>query len=326
VEHGNVKAIRAALAANLGIAAAKFVGFLFTRSAAMLAESIHSLADTGNQGLLFLGARDARRKADAEHPFGYGRVRYFWAFVVALVLFSLGGLFSIAEGMDKILHPVPLESPEWALGILVFAIALEGWSLRTAVHNARPALAGASWWMFIRRSKSPELPVVLLEDTGALIGLACALAGVGLSAWTGEPRWDAAGSLAIGVLLVVIAWVLAVEMKSLLIGESASPAQVAAIVQALEGTADVDRVAELRTLHVGPDQVLVAARLGFSPQLTLPRVGAAIADATSRVRSVVPAVCWVYLEPAQIPAADEAPSRDGDSPSAPSDRAPGSAR
>lgn len=297
MHEGSAKAILAALLANLGIAVAKFVGFLFTSSAAMLAESIHSLADTGNQALLFLGGRAARRAPDQEHPFGYGHVRYFWAFVVALVLFSLGGLFSIFEGVEKLLWPVPVESPAWALGILAVAIVLEALSLRTAVREARPFVGASSWWSFIRRSKSPELPVVLLEDTGALIGLAFALAGVGLAALTGDPRWDAIGSLAIGLLLVVIAWVLSVETKSLLIGEAASPRQVEAIERALASSGSVERVIHLRTQHVGPDEILVAAKVAFPADLTMRALAAAIDEAERRVREAVPTARWIFLEP-----------------------------
>ena len=297
MHEGSAKAILAALLANLGIAVAKLIGFFFTSSTSMLAESIHSLADTGNQGLLFLGGRSARRKADAEHPFGYGHVRYFWAFVVALVLFSLGGLFSIFEGIEKLYEPVELESPVWALGILAVAFVLESLSLRTAVRETRPLLGGASWWAFIHRSKSPELPVVLLEDTGALIGLVFALAGVSLAVLTGDPRWDALGSLAIGLLLVGIAWVLTVETKSLLIGEAASPRQVAAITRALASSAEVQRVIHLRTQHVGPDEILVAAKIAYPGHLSMRRLAAAIDEAERSVRSVVPTVRWIFLEP-----------------------------
>lgn len=297
MHEGSAKAILAALLANLGIAVAKFVGYLFTGSAAMLAESIHSLADTGNQGLLFLGGRIARRAPDREHPFGYGHERYFWAFVVALVLFSLGGLFSIFEGIEKLWHPVPVESPAWALGILSVAVVLESLSLRTAVREARPYVGNASWWSFIRRSKSPELPVVLLEDTGALVGLAFALTGIGLAAYTGDGRWDAVGSLAIGVLLVAIAYVLSVETKSLLIGEAASPRQVEEIERALASSADVQRVIHLRTQHVGPDEILVAAKVAFPADLTMRRLAVAIDEAEKLVRSAVPAARWIFLEP-----------------------------
>ena len=231
---GSRKAILAAFFANLGIAIAKFVGFLITSSAGLLAESIHSLADTGNQGLLMLGGKRAERKPDAEHPFGYGRERYFWAFVVAVVLFSVGGLFALYEGISKLRHPHEVENLGVAVGILVVAICLETFSLRTAYREAKTHKNPSdSWWRYIRTEKSPELPVVLLEDIGAEIGLFMALGGVLLAHFTDEPRWDAVGSIAIGALLVVIAITLAIEMKGLLIGESASPEDVDEISAAL---------------------------------------------------------------------------------------------
>jgi cation diffusion facilitator family transporter len=224
MHEGSTKAIAAAFLANLGIAIAKFVGFLVTGASSMLAEAIHSLADTGNQGLLVVGGRAAARPATPEHPFGHGRDRYFWAFVVALVLFTVGGLFAVYEGVEKLRHPHEIDSPLVALAILGVAVVLESLSLRTAMREARPHKGRLSWPSYIRRSKSPELPVVLLEDTGALIGLVFAVCGVGLSTLTGEPRFDGAATLAIGLLLVAIAIVLVVETKSLLIGEAASPA------------------------------------------------------------------------------------------------------
>ena len=290
-------AIRTALLANLGIAVAKFIGFVFTRSTAMLAETIHSLADTGNQALLFVGERGARRSPDGEHPFGYGGVRYFWAFIVALVLFSMGGLFSLIEGVEKLLVPVPLESPAWAFAILGVALLLEGWSLRTAVARARPVLRGRSWWVFIQQAKNPDLPVVLLEDSAALIGLGFAFAGVVGATVTGEPRWDAAGSIAIGLLLMTTASVLAVQIKSLLIGEAASPAEVDAIIAAIEQDGAVERVVELRTQHIGPEQILVVGRVLLSAGIESSRLDACIAAASGRVRQVVPTTRWVYLEP-----------------------------
>lgn len=232
--HGN-KAVVAALLANAGIAVAKFVGFAITGSASMLAESIHSVADSGNQGLLLLGGKRARKRADEEHPFGYGRERYFWAFVVALVLFSLGGAFATYEGISKIRQPHDVESPGVAIGILLFAILLETFSFRTAIVEANHVREGAPWWQFIRRSKNPELPVVLLEDLGALVGLGLALAAVVATLVTDDPLWDGIGTLSIGVLLSVIAVVLAMEMKSLLLGETADARVQAAIRAAIEG-------------------------------------------------------------------------------------------
>jgi cation diffusion facilitator family transporter len=298
MHEGSRKAIAAAFFANLGIAIAKFVGFLVTGAASMLAEAIHSCADTGNQGLLFLGGHRAKRGEDETHPFGYGRERYFWSFVVALVLFSMGGLFALYEGEEKLRHPHELESAEWAVGILAVAVLLEIFSLRTAyVEASRVKQPGQTWWQFIRQSTIPELPVVLLEDIGALLGLTFALAGVILAEVTGNARFDAAGSLAIGVLLVAIASVLAVEMKSFLIGEAASPAQRRAIQDALASAPAVRRVIHMRTEHLGPDQLLVGAKIELEHALTVPDVAAAIDAAETAVRAAVPSAAVIYLEP-----------------------------
>jgi cation diffusion facilitator family transporter len=298
VTDGSRKAIVAAFLANLGIAIAKFVGFLITSSAGLLAEAAHSLADTGNQALLLLGGQRARRSADTEHPFGYGRERYFWAFVVALVLFSGGGLFALYEGFSKLRHPHEVENLPVAIGILLFAIVLESISLRTAYREAKQRKpAGISWWTWIRRAKEPELPVVLLEDTGAEIGLAFALTGVLLAHYTDEPRWDALGSIAIGALLVVIAILLAIEMKGLLIGESASRADVTKIASTLESAPSVRRVIHLRTEHLGPDDLLVAAKLEFDGDLSVEQLAAAIDEAERELREAVPIAHLVYIEP-----------------------------
>ncbi|HKA04575.1 MAG TPA: cation diffusion facilitator family transporter [Acidimicrobiales bacterium] len=296
-EEGSRRAIIAAFLANLGIATIKFIGAAITGSAGLLAEGVHSLADTGNQGLLFLGGSRARQKATPEHPFGFGRERYFWSFVVALVLFSMGGLFAIYEGIDKLIHPHAPESLWVAVTILLLSIVLESWSLRTAKHESNPLKGRQSWWSFIRTSRNPELPVVLLEDTGALCGLFFALVGVLLAHFTDEPRWDAAGSLAIGILLVVIAMVLAVEMKGLLIGESATPEMQKAIADAMTNAPSVRRLIHLRTEHLGPDDVLVGAKLEFDPTMSVPDLADAIDDVEARVRSVVPAARVMYLEP-----------------------------
>jgi cation diffusion facilitator family transporter len=294
--HGK-KAVLAAAAANLGIAIAKFIGFLITGSSALLAETIHSVADTGNQGLLLLGARQARREADEEHPFGYGRERFFYAFVVALVLFSLGSLFALFEGIEKLRHPHELDSPLVAVGLLVFAIGLESVSMRTAVHEARPIKGDLGWWTFIRRSKNPELPVVLLEDLGALIGLVIALAGVALVEITGNADFDAVSTLGISLLLGVIAWVLAHEMKSLLIGESATASDLARIRTTLRDAPAVRRIIHLRTLHTGPEELLVGAKVEFDAALDLAQVAAAIDQTEQLLREAVPIARVVYLEP-----------------------------
>jgi cation diffusion facilitator family transporter len=295
-EHGT-KAVIAALFANLGIAIAKFVGFGITRSSSMLAEAIHSVADSGNQGLLLLGHSRGKRQADLEHPFGYGRERYFWAFVVALVLFSMGGMFALYEGVEKYRHPHEIDNPTVAYVILSVAILLELFSLRTAVVEARAVKGGEGWVAFIRHAKIPELPVVLLEDIGALVGLVLALFGVVMAEATDEPRWDAVGTLSIGVLLTVIALILTVEMRSLLIGETASPADQQAILAAITGAPHVRRLIHARTQHLGPDELLVAAKLELDPELTFVAVAQAIDDVEAAVRAAVPKARIVYLEP-----------------------------
>jgi cation diffusion facilitator family transporter len=295
--HSGVKAIVAALAANLGIAVTKFVAFLLSGSASMLAESVHSLADTGNQFLLLLGGRRARRRADPAHPFGYGRDRYFYAFVVALVLFSLGGCFALVEAWEKFSHPEPLEAWAWVpIAVLAVSIVLESFSLRTAVREARPARGTKTWWAFIRTAKAPELPVVLLEDTAALAGLVLAFGGVSATLATGDGRWDAVGSAAIGGLLIAVAAVLAREMKSLLLGEAASDDEVAAIRAALLGPG-IASVIHLRTVHLGPDEVLVAAKVEPAPGCTMQALASAIDAAEARARAAVDPTLVIYLEP-----------------------------
>ena len=295
---GSRKAIFAAFFANLGIAISKFIGFLITGSASLLAETIHSAADTGNQLLLFFGGQRARKSATPEHPFGYGRERYFWSFAVALVLFSMGGMFALYEGIQKFRDPHEVESLGVAVAILVVAIALESFSLRTAVkesnHVRQP---GTSWWRFIRGTKQPELPVVLLEDVGALVGLFFALGGVLTAHFTEDARWDAVGSISIGILLVVIAIVLAVEMKSLLIGESASTDAREAIVTAIESSAHVDQLIHLRTEHIGPDEILVGAKVEYASTLSADDLVAAINATEDAIRAAVPDATVIYLEP-----------------------------
>jgi cation diffusion facilitator family transporter len=273
----------------------------------MLAESIHSAADTGNQALLLLGARRSERPADAEHPFGYGHARYFWAFVVAVVLFSLGGLFAIFEGVEKLRTPRAIESPVWAFAVLGLSIVLESLSFRTGLREANPLRGSRTWWQFIRTTKNPELPVVLLEDFGALVGLVFALVGVTLAEVLHQPRFDALGSLAIGVLLVGVAIVLAIEMASLLLGEAAAPEDIATITTALAGAPSVRRVIHLRTQHLGPDDVLVAAKVEFDATLSFAALAAAIDTAEAGLRAVYPAARLVFIEPdlyRETPSAD----------------------
>jgi len=294
---GSTRAIVAALAANAGIALAKFIGYLITGSSSMLAESVHSVADTSNQGLLLFGQREARKEPDPLHPFGYGRSRFFYSFVVALVLFSVGSVFALYEGYHKITHPERLSSPLVAIVILIVAIGLEAFSFRTAIVESRPLKGSGGWWRFIRNSRNPELPVVLLEDTGALTGLILALAGVGLTVLTGNAVWDGIGTAGIGVLLGVIAVILMIEMHSLLIGEGATADQLHAIQAALDSTPHVDRVIHLRTQYLGPEEMLVGAKIALAPDCDLATVARVIDDAEVRIRSAVPAARVIYLEP-----------------------------
>jgi len=291
------RAIFAALMANLGIAATKFVAWLVTHSSSMLAESVHSVADSANQLLLLLGGKRAQKAADARHPFGYGRKRYLYAFIVSIVLFSLGGLFAIYEAWHKWADPQPITGQWWWVPLVVLgvAIGLESVSLRTAVRETSPHRRGQSWWRFIHASKSPELPVVLLEDTGALVGLVLALFGVGFTLITGDGRWDAAGTAGIGLLLVVIAVVLALKMSSLLVGEGASPEVAEAIEAALVG-GPVLSLIHMRTLHIGPEELLVAAKVEIL-EGDAASIAQAINDAEIRVREVVPEASLIYIEP-----------------------------
>ena len=298
MHEGSRKAIIAAFFANLGIAISKFVGFLLTGSAGLAAESVHSLADTGNQGLLLLGAKRALRERDEEHPFGHERERYFWAFVVALVLFSMGGLFAIYEGISKFRHPHKTESVGIAVGILVVAILLETFSLRTAVREvAHVKPAGQSYWQFIKRAKSPELPTVLLEDIAAETGLFIALFGVLMGHYTHNSRWDAAGSIGIGVLLVVVAFILGVEMKALLMGETATRENRMALATALRGHEHVRSVVYMHTEHLGPDTLLVAAKVIFDPSLPAAAVSRTIDEAEAAMRVAVPIAKFIFIEP-----------------------------
>jgi cation diffusion facilitator family transporter len=291
------RAVVAALAANLGIAATKFVAFALTYSSAMLAEAIHSVVDSGNQVLLLVGGRRASRGATATHPFGYGRERYIYAFIVSVVLFSVGGLFALYEAYHKIGHPEPIDSWHWVpMLVLVVGIALESMSLRTAVRETNEIRSG-SWPEFIRHARVPELPVILLEDLAALIGLVFALLGVGLTIVTGDGLWDGVGTAAIGVLLVTVAVVLAVEMKSLLVGEAATGDQIAAIRAAIEGGDEVERIIHMRTVHLGPEELLVAVKIAVRHDETAATVARGIDAVESRIRRAVPIARVIYLEP-----------------------------
>ncbi|BBC33683.1 Cation diffusion facilitator family transporter [Streptomyces graminofaciens] len=294
---GGTKAIVAALAANLAIAVSKFVAFAFSGSSSMLAEGVHSLADSGNQGLLLLGGKKAQREATPQHPFGYGRERYIYAFLVSIVLFSVGGMFAIYEGYEKIKEPHEIEHWYWPVGVLVFAIIAEAFSFRTAIKESNVLRGGKSWKDFIRHAKAPELPVVLLEDFGALVGLVLALGGVGLALITENGVWDGIGTLCIGILLILIAIVLAAETKSLLLGESAGAENVTKIAKAIVDGDTVTRVIHMRTLHLGPEELLVAAKIAVQHDETATEVATAINAAEARIREAVPIARVIYLEP-----------------------------
>ena len=295
--HGGTKAIVAALAANLTIAVLKFLAYFLTLSSSMLAEAIHSVADSGNQLLLLIGGKRSQREASPEHPFGYGRERYIYAFIVSIVLFSVGGLFALYEAWEKIQHPHAIEGDFWwvPLAVLVGAIIAESFSFRTAIAESNPLRGKQSWAKFIRNAKQPELPVILLEDFGALVGLVFALFGVGLTLITGNGIWDGLGTAMIGLLLVAIAVVLAMETKSLLLGESATRDDVAKIRSAIE--ADGTDIIHLKTMHLGPEELLVAAKIGIGRTDSGQDIAKAIDAAEIRIREAVPIARLIYLEP-----------------------------
>ncbi len=306
---GGSRAIVAAFAANLGIAITKFVAYLFSGSSSMLAESVHSVADSGNQLLLLVGVRRARRAADREHPFGYGRARYVYAFIVSIILFTVGGMFSIYEGISKLREPEPLDNAWIPLVVLVIAIGLESFSLRTAIRQSNLVRGQQTWVQFIRRAKAPELPVVLLEDVAALLGLSFALVGVGASVITGDVVWDAIGTILIGVLLVIVAIVLGIETSSLLVGEGATSADLTRIEAALREHPDVQSLVHFKTLYLGPDELMVAAKLAFAGGATIDHVTAVIDEVEVLVRTAVPAARVIYLEPGLVDAPIRQPER-----------------
>jgi cation diffusion facilitator family transporter len=294
---GGMKAVVAALLANLGIAISKFVAFAFTGSSSMLSEAIHSVADSGNQVLLLVGNKRSKKAPDVQHQFGYGRRRYVYGFIVSIVLFLVGGLFSLYEGFHKFQHPEDLSDAWIAFLVLGIAIVLEGFSLRTAVREANRARGKRSLFRFLRAARQPELPVILLEDLGALVGLVFALFGVSMAVATGDGRWDGLGAMAVGTLLVVIAVFLAFEMAAMLVGESALPEEDAAIRAALASSPLVDRVIHVRTLHVGPDELLVGAKIAIGKSDTGEQIAAGIDDAEERVRAAVPSAVYIFIEP-----------------------------
>ncbi len=295
--HGGTRAIVAALLANLGIAATKFVAWGFSGAVSMLAEGVHSLADSGNQILLLVGGKRAQRAATPAHPFGYGRERYFYAFIVSIILFTIGGVFSIYEGFNKLQHPHPIEL--WWLPMLVLSVSivLESFSLRTAVKESNPLRGKASWVQFVRHAKAPELPVVLLEDLAALLGLVFAFVGIGLTVITGNGVFDAVGTLLIGALLIVVAVILGIETKSLLLGEGARPEDAATIVGVIESSPEVTSLIHIKSLYLGPDELLVAAKVGFAAGSKLADVARAIDEIEARIRVAVPVARVIYIEP-----------------------------
>jgi len=294
---GSTKAVVAALIGNSAIAVAKFVGFFITRSSSMLAEAIHSVADSGNQALLLWGNKAAKKEADDEHQFGYGRERYYWAFVVALVLFLVGSGFALFEGVEKIRHPHEIENPTVAYVILSFAIVAEFFAFRTAVVASRPLKGDQSWWQFIKSTRVPELAVVLLEDFGAMVGLVIALISVWISVTFDAPIWDGIGTLAIGILLFCIAWVLIIEMRSLLLGEGAGEKEMESIRGAINGSPTVKSLINLRTQHLGPEELLVGAKVEFQAGLTTAELAAAVNEVEAAIRAVVPEARPIYVEP-----------------------------
>ena len=294
---GGTRAIVAALLANLGIAATKFIAFAFSGASAMLAEAIHSLADSINQILLLVGGRKASRAADEKHPFGYGRERYVYAFVVSIILFTVGGLFAIYEGYQKLLHPEPLEVWWLPMGILTIAIVLESFSLRTALREASHLRGQANWVKFIRHAKAPELPVVILEDTAALVGLVLAFLGVGLTALTGNSVFDSLGTIAIGALLIVVACILGYEIKGLLVGEGATGEDTDKIATAINANSKAERIIHMKTLYLGPDELMVGAKIAFKPETKLSDVASEIDEIELRIRAAVPEARVIYIEP-----------------------------
>jgi len=294
---GSTRAIFAALAANAGIAVTKFIAAAISGSASMFAEAIHSVADTGNQILLLLGGKRAKRKATPTHPFGYGRSRYIYAFMVSIVLFSIGGMFSILEGLDKLNHPHELEQAWLPLTVLSVAIVLESFSLATALKAAKEERGRTSLYNFIRHAKSPELPVVILEDIAALLGLVFAFAGVGLAVLTNEPIWDAIGTLAIGALLIAVAIVLGIETSSLLVGEGATDKDTQKIAKALRESEGVEDIIHMKTLYLGPDELMVAAKIAVKSTDKAKDIANAIDIAEENIRKAAPNALVIYLEP-----------------------------
>lgn len=294
---GGTKAVLAALLANTGIAISKFVAFAITGSTSLLSEAIHSVADSLNQVLLLVGGKRSKRVADDKYQFGYGRVRYVYGFIVAIVLFMVGGIYSVYEGWHKWSHPEPVTDYWVAIGVLTIAILLETFSFRTAIIETNKVRGNRSFAKFVKDARQPELPVILLEDFGALIGLIFALVGVGAAVLTGDGRWDGMGAMAIGLLLIVIAIILVREMSAMLVGEGALPEEYDAVQAALESAPLVERVIHLRTLHVGPDALLVGAKIAIANSQTAEEIARGIDEAERLLRIAVPSAQYVFLEP-----------------------------
>lgn len=307
---GGNRAVLAALGSNLAIALSKFVAWGVSGSSSMLAEGVHSIADSGNQVLLLIGGSRSRRAATEQHPFGYGRERYVSGFLVSIILFTAGGLFAVYEGIEKIEHPHTLGDWYWPVGVLFFAIIAEGYSFRTAIGESRHSKGEQSWVRYIRTAKAPELMVVLFEDFGALIGLGFALIGVVLAVVLHNGVWDGVGTLMIGLLLVTIALALSVETKSLLLGEAAAPDVIARIRAALVDGELVTRVIHMRTMHLGPEELLVGAKIAVRAEVSALEVAAAINAAEDRVRAAEPTARVIYLEPDIYSAAEAAAGPD----------------
>ncbi len=298
---GDTKHILQSLVVNVAIAAAKGVAAVLTGSGAMLAETLHSGADCSNQVLLLTGVKRSRRAPDAEHPLGYGRALYFWSFIVALLLFSGGGVFSIYEGVHKLSHPEPVEKAWLGLAILGFSLALEGWATWGNVKEMKKRRGAQPLVRYLKETKDSDLVVVFGENSAAVVGLGVAIAALLLAWQTGDPRWDAAGSLGIGVVLVAVAVFLAVEVKSLLIGERADPGVEAALREVVTGVTQVEAVLSVITVQQGPGEVLVAAKLRFKAGLSALAVAEVINAIERALRERAPEVRWCFVEPDVVP-------------------------
>lgn len=292
----SLRTIFFALGANFGIFVAKLFAAVFTGSSAMLAEAVHSLADCGNQGLLLLGIKRAKRPPTPDYPLGYGKEIYFWSFLVALMLFSVGGAFSLYEGMHKLLHPSALSRPWLAVGVLVFGIVLESVSMRACMVEIDKVRDGRSLWRWFRESRSSELIVIFGEDLAALFGLVIALIAIGATMATGNPVYDAIGTVAIGALLAVVAVFIAVEVKALLIGQSVAPARRRQICEFLGARHEIRELFNIITLQLGAD-VMVAVQAGMDPELRTADLVVQINAIETDLRREFPEVRWCFFEP-----------------------------